>query len=370
MIGQTGIGNPADLVVPLKELHNQHGIGHMSLHAQAQGLYSLHCQPTVERRGRNPQITHHLYAGLQNKSRRTQAAVDQSVVGGVGLGKTGEPAGVPVELASIDQQTAQAGAMAVEKLGGAVGDDVGTPLKRSAKEGGCQGVVDNQRQVVCLGNGADLLQGKDNQGGIANGLTVDQLGVGPDSTEKRIRLEWVGKADFYAQTRQSIAQLVVGAAIETAAGDDMVACSAEGEKGQRLGTMAAAGGQSADAALQVGNSLFQNIGGRIHDPGVDVAKLFQGKQVGRMRGIFKQIRCGLIQRNSPAACGRINGLAGVELAGRKPESTLLICHDAALKKNIQKTFEPAGQRAIKEPLPGVSHLPSLLPCARTATIQV
>ena len=82
------------------------------------------------------------------------------------------------------------------------------------------------------------------------------------------------------EAREGIVKLVVGAAVEPAAADDVIARLADGQDGQRLRGVAAAGGQRADAAFQAGQALLQHVGGRVHDPRVDVAELLQGEQIG------------------------------------------------------------------------------------------
>jgi hypothetical protein len=102
--------------------------------------------------------------------------------------------------------------------------------------------------------------------------------------------------------------------------------------------MAAAGSQSGDAAFQVGYPLFEHIGGRVHDPGIDIAEFFQGKEVGGVLAIFEQVRGRLVQGNSPAAGGRVNGLSGVELAGGKTELVFLFVHGQLLEIMTVLTF--------------------------------
>ena len=95
-----------------------------------------------------------------------------------------------------------------------------------------------------------IFQGKDHQGRVTQSFAVDQFGFGADGTGKGLRVRRVGKADLDAQPGQGVAELVVGAAIEAVAGDDVVPGLAEGEKGQRLGTMTAACGKSRQAAFK------------------------------------------------------------------------------------------------------------------------
>jgi len=185
--------------------------------------------------------------------------------------------------------------MTVEKFGGAVADDVGSPFDRPAEVGRGQGVVDHQRQLVGLGNGGDLSKGENNQTGVPQGLTINEPGGGPDCTKKGVRIGGIGKGDLDPQPWQGIAQLGVGTAIQTVAGNDMVARATEREEGQGLSAMTAAGRQSGNTTFQIGDPLFEYISGRIHDPRINIAEFFEGKEIGGMLGIFKEVGGRLVQ---------------------------------------------------------------------------
>ena len=78
------------------------------------------------------------------------------MVAGVGVSKGGKlAAGLPVELAGIDDDTAQRGAVAADELGGRVDNDVRAVLDRTDQVRSAEGVVDDQRDVVLVGNLGD-----------------------------------------------------------------------------------------------------------------------------------------------------------------------------------------------------------------------
>ena len=299
----------------------------MPLHAQAQGLHPLHGHPAVEGRGGHAEITQHLHPRLENEGRRSERAVHQAVVGRVRLGEAGEPARGPVEGTAVDQEAAQTGAVAVEELGGAVRDHVRPPFERPAQVGRGQGVVDDQRQPVLAGDGAHCLEGEHGQSRVAQGFTVDEPGVRPDGAGECLRVGRVDKGGVDAQAGEGVAQLVVGAAVQAAAGNDVVARGAQGEKGKRLRTVAAARRQAGDAALQACHPLLEHVGGRVHDAGVDVAGLLEGEQVGRVLAVAEQVGAGLVEGQGPAAGEGVDGLAGMELAGGKAVAAGLIGHE-------------------------------------------
>ena len=69
------------------------------------------------------------------------------MIGRVGLGELLEAArGGPVELAGIDNDAADGGAVAAEEFGRRVDDDVGAPLDGPNQRWRRGGVVDDERQ--------------------------------------------------------------------------------------------------------------------------------------------------------------------------------------------------------------------------------
>ncbi len=182
-----------------------------------------------------------------------------------------------------------------------------------------EGVVDDKGDVVGLGDGGHFFEGKDGDIRVAQGLAVDELGVGPDRGLERLRIRGVDEGDVDADARQGVVELVIRAAVETAAGDDMVPCPAQRKEGHGLRAVTAAGRQRPDAAFEVGDALFQHVRRRIHDAGVDVAKLLQGKEIGRVFGIPELETRGLVDGRSPATGRGIRSLACMELSCRKAQ---------------------------------------------------
>lgn len=85
--------------------------------------------------------------------------ISQSVVRLVRGAQSGEFVGVciPIEVAAVYNGSTYAGGMSVHVFGGRVYYDVGTPLKRTAVDGGREGVVHNQGHAVAVGNAGKLL---------------------------------------------------------------------------------------------------------------------------------------------------------------------------------------------------------------------
>ncbi len=106
---------------------------------------------------------------------------------------------------------------------------------------------------------------------------------------------------FYrdAQRRQDVVKLRVSAAVEIASGDDVVASLREVD--DRVKHRARAAGESEAghfvSAFEQGHALFQHVGRRVHQAGVDVAQFLQGKQVRRVLGVFEDVAGGAVNRH-------------------------------------------------------------------------
>jgi hypothetical protein len=89
----------------------------------------------------------------------------------------------------------------------------------------------------------------------------------------------------------------------------------QGEHGEGLGRLPAGRGEAADPALQAGHALLHHLLRRVHDAGVDVARLGQGKQGGGVIGVPERIARRHVDRRRPRSGGRVGGGTGVDLAG-------------------------------------------------------
>jgi len=79
-------------------------------------------------------------------------------------------------------------------------------------------------------------------------------------------------------------QLRVGAAVQQAAGDDVVARAEQRQDRRQLRGHPTRGGQAGTAAFQRGQTFLQHRHGRVADPRVHVAERFQVEQARRVIG--------------------------------------------------------------------------------------
>ena len=82
-----------------------------------------------------------------------------------------------------------------------------------------------------------------------------------------------------------------------------------------LGGLAGRQEQGRDAAFERGDALLDDVLGRVHDPGVDVAGLGEAEQRGGVLGAVERVGRGLVDRQRPRVGRDVRRLAGVDLLG-------------------------------------------------------
>ncbi len=232
-------------------------------------------------------------------------------------GEIGKTTTTPVKIIAIDNHATDAGTMPAQELGGAMYDDIGTPLKGATEIGRGKGIVNHQRNVVGLCNRRDFCKGEDGNVWIAQSFTKENLGVGANCFLKIAGVTGVDKGHFNAKLWQCIVKLVKGSPIKPTAADNVIPRIAQRDNGHKLCGMPTAGSQACNAPFKVGDALFQYIRGRIHNPSIDVAQFAQRKEISCMFCIAELIAGGLINGDGATTCGWISGLTCVKLAGGK-----------------------------------------------------
>jgi hypothetical protein len=187
---------------------------------------------------------------------------------------------LPVELAAVDDDAADRGAVAADVLGGRVDDDVGAVVERAA-EHRRRGVVDDQRHAQFLADGRHLGDREDLQLRVGQRLGVVGAGAASVARRKFSGSARVDEAHLDAHGLEGVGEEVPGAAVEVGGADDVVAgpamfCTAIAEAAWPEDR------QRGDAALQRRHALLQHVAGRVHDAGVDVAQFLQREEVGGM----------------------------------------------------------------------------------------
>ena len=184
--------------------------------------------------------------------------------------------------------------------------------------------VDRERDARVVRDLGQRLEIGDRAGRVGHDLGVDELGAaGLDRGGERGRVVGRDERRLDAEPAQGDVQQRVGAAVEGARGDDVIAGVAQLGEQQRLGGLPAAGRDGADPALEARDPLLERGDRRIAQARVDVPVLLQREQIGRILGVLEHERGGLVDRDRARTRGRVRARAGVDCAGAHPPIPVL-----------------------------------------------
>ena len=122
--------------------------------------------------------------------------------------------GSPVKASAVYNNSAEGRAVTADKLGGGMNDYVRAVLERTDKVGCAEGVVDNERQAVRVGDLCQSVDVGDVAVGIAEGLDVDRLCVGLNRRRDLLEIMDVDKSGVDAVKRKRVRQQVGRAAVD------------------------------------------------------------------------------------------------------------------------------------------------------------
>ena len=181
------------------------GVAVVSFNAQGQCFQALGSDPCVEGRGGCTGVAKESDSGFEPEGSGAEVGVAEAVVGGVGCDKVGEYGGTiafngPVELPTVDEDTAESGAVAGVELGQGCDNDVSTEFKGADECCSGERVVHNERNAVgvChLGDGGNV---EDVGLGVGEGFAVEGDGVVLDGSLPGGRIVGVvHEGGFYSQ---------------------------------------------------------------------------------------------------------------------------------------------------------------------------
>jgi hypothetical protein len=124
------------------------------------------------------------------------------------------------------------------------------------------------------------------QRGVSDGFGVDRLGLFVNGRFEVFGVTRIDEANGDAHRGENVVKLGIGAPVEVAGGDNFVARLCQIDDAVEDGARARGNRESRHAPLQRRKPFFQYIGGWVHEAGIDVSELLQGKEVG---GMFRAI---------------------------------------------------------------------------------
>ena len=324
MVRQGGVVDLLHLGMIGEKLHHLLGVIGVALQPQGEGFHPLEEQEGIEGGDGCSGVPKKNGPDVGDKGGGTDGVREADpVVAGIG-GRNGGvfAGGFPVEFAAVHDDAAQGSAVAADKLGSRVNHNV-RPMRNGPNEiGSSEGVVNDQRQAVGVGDlgyGVDVW---DVAVGVAQGFQIDRLGVGPDGGGDSLQIVGVHKGGLYSELGQGVCQQVIAAAIDGLLRHNVIPRLGQSLDGVGDGRRARGQCQCRYASLQGGNPLLQHVLGGVGQPPVDVSGIRQAKPGGGVGGIPKHIAGGLVDRNRPG----ISGGVGLLLAHMKLQCLKLITH--------------------------------------------
>ena len=153
-------------------------------------------------------------------------------------------------------------------------------LYRADEERCAEGVVDDERNVVLVGNGCHCLKVGDIRVGVAEGLGIYHLGVGLYGCLQGFEVVHVDDGVGDALCGERVGYEVERASIEVVGSNDVVASLNDVLKSVGHGGGTRSNGQTCYTSLKGCNAVFKHTLCRVGQTTVDVAGVAQAEAVG------------------------------------------------------------------------------------------
>ena len=316
---QSRVLHPRDRRLPSQPLGHRHGVAAVRLHAEFERLDSLNEEERVERADAGSEIAQTLHARLNDVGQRPEHLGElHAVISRARLRDRRVLVG-PCELAAIDDDAADGGAVPAQELGGRLDHDIGAVLDRPAQVRRRHRIVDHQRHAGLVRDLRHRLDVEHVHARIGDGFAVQGTRLRGDRLAEVFRVVGLDEFDVDAQTPEAHVELRVGAAVERAGRHQFIALPEQAGDRQELRRLSARCRETGDAALQRRHALLEDVRGRIHDAGIDVAELLQAKERRRMVGVLEGEGSRLVDGYRARSACRIRRVAGMQGLGGEPE---------------------------------------------------
>ena len=220
--------------------------------------------------------------------------------------------------------------MAADKLGRRVNDDVGAVLQRTEQIRGAEGVIDDDRKAMLLGDLGDGVDVGDIGVGVAERLEVDNRGVVLNGTLDLVQVVGVDKGGLDTKLGERVLQQVIGTAVDGLLGDHVVTGLGEGLQGIGDGGSTRSDSETSHATLKRGDAILKDALSGVGQTAVDVTGVGKTKAVSGVLGVTEHIARGLVDRHSAGVgCGVGALLANMKLQGVETKGVLGVVDELA-----------------------------------------
>ena len=196
-------------------------------------------------------------------------------------------------------------------------------LQRTEQIRGAEGVVDDNRQTVLLGDLGDGVDVGDVGVGVAERLEIDDRGVVLDGTLDLFQVMGIDKGGLDAKLGERMLQQVVGATVDGLLSHHVVTGLGKSLQGIGDGSSTGGDGKTRHATLEGGDTVLEDALGGVGQTAVNVTGVGKTKAVGGVLGVAEHIARGLVDRHGAGVgCGIGALLANVQLQGIETKSVL------------------------------------------------
>ena len=295
---EAGVVDPSDLRVVLEELGAGESVFAVTRHAEMQGFETHVQEECVLRRLDGTEVAHELCSSLRDVGALAESLrVGEAVVTRIRFGETLETVVVcfPVKVAAIHNATADCHGVAVHVLGGGMGHDVNAVFNRAAKNRGREGVVDDHRNAVLVGDVGEALEVQNLAGGVCHRFAEEALGVRAEGLlDFLVASVLVHERAFDAELLHRHGEEVARTAINSGSADEVVAGFANVENGVEVCGLTGTREHGGDTTFESSDLVSDSVVRRVLQTGVEVTGGLQVEQVGHVVSGFVLERGALV----------------------------------------------------------------------------
>lgn len=295
---EASVVNPSDLRVVLEELGAGESVFTVTRHAEVQRFETDVQEECVLRRLDRTEVAHELCGCLRDVSALAESLrIGETVVARIRFGEALETVMVcfPVKVAAIDNAATDCHGVAIHVLGRGVGHDVNAEFDRTAENRSREGVVDDHRNAVLVGEISKALEVQDLACRVCDGFAEDALGVRAESLfDFFVGSVLVNERAFDAELLHGHREEVARTAVNSGSADEVVAGFANVENGVEVCSLTGTREHSSHTTFESGDLVGDGVVRRVLQTGVEVAGCLQVEQVGHVIGRFVLERGALV----------------------------------------------------------------------------
>lgn len=267
---------PCNLGMAREERRYLCGVFRVPFHAQGEGVRAEIGKERVLRSHDRAEVANHLRSAFGGK-RSVEIRIDETVIAFVGKVES-RVSGISlkIEISAVHDDASERGGVTVKVLGRGMNDDVCAELEGVTKRRGRERIVDDEEYAVLFGDLSDFIEVEYDDGRVCDRLAEDEFGLfvdeGFDFFRRRVGVE---KSALDSELGQSCSEEVKRSAVHGRGGYDVVACLAEGERGEHGCGHSARATDRRFSSFECGHLAFERRNGRVCKSGIEISVAFQ-----------------------------------------------------------------------------------------------